>query len=454
MSKRSLIKKYNVSGPRYTSYPTALKMRELIDPVGVGESLSISKFRKKEISIYIHLPFCASLCWYCGCNKVISRNPADADRYLDYLKKDFELSAPYLPDGHVVTQLHLGGGTPTFLSPKQLMQLSLIIRQFVNLSPQVECSVEMDPRFLTKAHVQVLRSIGFNRASIGVQDMDPVVQKAIHRIQPFEQNVEVMGWLRESGFESVNMDLIYGLPAQTPAGFADTVDKVISMRPERLAVYNYAHLPDHFPSQRLISEESLPSADDKITMLQATIERFEEAGYVYIGMDHFALPSDELAKAKKAGTLQRNFQGYSTHAGCDIWAFGISAISQIGNQMLQRHKSLEEYYHALDAGILPFSKGYWLSYDDLLRRDVIMKLMCGLAIKWNSFDDEWNIYSRLYFARERSKLGHLEADGLLTHNEFGIQITEKGRLFLRNIAMVFDAYLPEEPVAGTYSKTV
>jgi oxygen-independent coproporphyrinogen-3 oxidase len=454
MSISNLITKYNRTGPRYTSYPTALLLEPVKDVQIVEQTLTWAAKSRKDISLYIHLPFCKSLCWYCGCNKVISRNSKDADIYLDYLEKDFTKTQKFIPERHSVTQVHLGGGTPTFLSPEQLMRLKLMIEQHFNLDPAAECSVEMDPRYLTKAQIQVLRGIGFNRASIGVQDLNEEVQKAIHRIQPYDLNKQVVKWLREAEFTSINMDLIYGLPEQNMERFADTLQKVVAMKPERLAIYNYAHLPDMFPSQRLINESSLPSATEKIKMLTHTIDYLRSAGYVYIGMDHFALPSDELSMALQDGTLQRNFQGYSTRAGTETWAFGASAISQIGPYMTQRHKLLEDYYKALDEDRIPIQKSYLLNSDDLLRREVIMKLMCGLQLEWEKLDVEFKIYSSEYFAEEIEALAELESDGLVITGEKGIIVTEKGRLFLRNIAMVFDAYLPKNASKGSYSRTV
>jgi oxygen-independent coproporphyrinogen III oxidase len=454
MTTSKLISKYNRTGPRYTSYPTALLLEPVKDQQTVEQTLSWAAKSRKDISLYIHLPFCRSLCWYCGCNKVISRNSKDADTYLDYLQKDFERTRKFIPSRHSVTQVHLGGGTPTFLSPEQLMRLKLMMEEYFNLDPAAECSVEMDPRYLSKAQIQVLRGIGFNRASIGVQDLNEEVQKAIHRIQPYDLNKQVVKWLREAEFTSINMDLIYGLPEQNLTRFADTLQKVVAMKPERLAIYNYAHLPDMFPSQRLIDESKLPDAAEKIEMLTYTIDYLRSAGYVYIGMDHFALPTDELSVALQDGTLQRNFQGYSTRSGTETWAFGASAISQIGPFMTQRHKLLEDYYKALDENRIPIQKSYLLNSDDLLRRDVIMKLMCGLQLKWEELDETYQIFSTEYFSEEIDALSELEADGLVICGEKGIVVTEKGRLFLRNIAMVFDAYLPKNASKGSYSKTI
>lgn len=453
MLTTELITKYNTSGPRYTSYPTALLMQP-ISGSQMQQTLTWAAKTRKDISLYIHLPFCRSLCWYCGCNKVISRNSKDADVYLDYLEKDFELTKKFIPVRHKVTQVHLGGGTPTFLSPEQLMRLRLLIQEYFNLHPEAECSVEMDPRYLTKAQIQVLRGVGFNRASIGVQDLNEEVQKAIHRIQPYDLNKQIVKWLREAEFTSINMDLIYGLPAQNLQRFADTLQKVVGMKPERLAIYNYAHLPNMFPSQRLINDNLLPSANEKIEMLKYTIEYLRSAGYVYIGMDHFALPGDELSSALRDGTLQRNFQGYSTRGGTETWAFGASAISQVGPFMTQRYKSLDEYYAALNTGELPVQRGYLLNPDDLLRREVIMKLMCGLQLNWDQIDNEYKIFSREYFSGEIERLAGLEDDGLLVKSDDGVIVTESGRLFLRNIAMVFDAYLPKQKEQAAYSKTI
>lgn len=459
MHTHDLIRKYNISGPRYTSYPTALLLKPVSNPDHFRRELLMLADTGRELSLYIHLPFCRSLCWYCGCNKVISRNGKDADRYLDYLEKDFALTREFLPVNRRVTQVHLGGGTPTFLSPDQMMRLKLLIEQYFEIVPDAECSVEMDPRYLTRSQVQVLRAIGFNRASIGVQDLNEKVQKAIHRIQSFDTNRQAVEWLRESGFKSVNIDLIYGLPAQTPKGFASTLKKVMKLRPERLAIYNYAHLPDLFPAQKLIDQALLPSPEAKIEMLQYTIDFLRDRGYEYIGMDHFAMPEDELTVARKEGSLQRNFQGYSTRRGTETWAFGSSAISQTGPVMWQKYKSLQDYYAAIDRNELPVHKSYTLSADDILRREVIMRLMCGLAIDWDDLDLEFQVDSRRYFASERDDLKGLELDGLLIQDESGIKVTEHGRLFLRNIAMKFDAWLPKQSVQSSafrpvYSRTI
>jgi len=454
LSTSTLIKKYNVAGPRYTSYPTALLLGPVSELSDVHTAIDKAITPQKDISIYIHLPFCRSLCWYCGCNKVISRKVSDADTYLAYLEKDFAIAARQLPSDHRVTQLHLGGGTPTFLSPEQLMRLNLKLREYFNIDLNAESSVEMDPRYMTNAQVQVLRGTGFNRASIGVQDLNPEVQQAIHRIQPFEQNRDVTKWLRKAGFKSVNMDLIYGLPLQTPDRFANTIEQVLTLRPERLAIYNYAHIPNLFPAQKLIADETLPKPDEKLQMLQFAIERLTKAGYVYIGMDHFALPGDELSRARQDGTLQRNFQGYSTRAGTDTWAFGVSAISQIGPAMTQRHKDIKTYYESLDRDEIPVTKMYVLTKDDAIRRDVIMQLMCGQKLLWADIDKQYDMDSRAYFSREMERLHELVADGLVTRDSKGINVTEAGRLFVRNIAMIFDAYLPENIEQRSFSKTV
>jgi oxygen-independent coproporphyrinogen III oxidase len=450
----SLIKKYNVPGPRYTSYPTALLLGPVPSVTEAEKTIASAVKPGRDISIYIHLPFCRALCWYCGCNKVITRNTNDASVYLEYLEKDFRLAARTLPADHRVTQLHLGGGTPTFLTPEQLMRLTLKLQEYFTIDPDAECSVEMDPRYMTTSQVQILRGIGYNRASIGVQDLNMEVQKAIHRIQPFEQNREVTRWLRQAGFQSVNMDLIYGLPHQTPERFANTIEQILTLRPERLAIYNYAHMPHLFPAQKLIHDESLPTPDQKLQMLQYSIERLTNAGYIYIGMDHFALPDDELAKARAEGTLQRNFQGYSTRAGTEMWAFGVSAISQIGPVMVQRHKDIKTYYASLDRDELPVSKIYKLTRDDIIRRDVIMELMCGQALRWAHIDERHGIDSRQYFQAEVARLGGMIQDGLVSVDEKGIYVSDSGRLFVRNIAMVFDAWLPENIELRSYSKTV
>lgn len=449
-----LIRKYNRSGPRYTSYPTTLLLKPISKMDQFYRDLRMVSDTGKELSLYIHLPFCRTLCWYCGCNKVISRNLKDADRYLDYLERDFQLTNAHLPVGRTVTQVHFGGGTPTFLSPEQLLRLKLLIQQYFDILPDAECSVEMDPRHMTKAHVQMLKSIGFNRASIGVQDLNEEVQMAIHRVQPFDINQLATQWLRDAGFQSINMDLIYGLPAQTPTLFAKTLEDIIELKPDRLAIYNYAHLPEMFASQRLINADLMPTPEQKLEMLQHSIEFLKREGFIYIGMDHFARPDDDLAQALKDGSLQRNFQGYSTRRGTETWAFGSSAISQTGPVMWQRYKSLNDYYAAIDRGEMPVHKAYKLSADDILRKDIIMRLMCGLALDWHDLDLEYQTNTQVYFREELRKLDVLEADGLVESDAAGVRVTEKGRLFLRNIAMIFDAWLPEKASKPSFSKTI
>jgi oxygen-independent coproporphyrinogen-3 oxidase len=446
-----LITKYSVPGPRYTSYPTAPHFTEAVTWPTLQEAIRRNNATERELSLYFHLPFCQSLCWFCGCNTVITHDQGKSAVYLEYLKKEVALLKPLLNPRRSVGQLHFGGGTPTFLRPDEIRALGDLIHANFKLADHAETGVETDPRGLTRDHLRALREIGFNRISMGVQDNNPVVQKAVHRIQPAELNATVVQWIREAGFQSLNIDLIYGLPHQTPESFGATLDQVLGWRPDRFAVFNYAHVPWMKRAQRVL--KVLPTPDQKLALLKATIEKLTAEGYAYIGMDHFARADDELAIAQKQKTLQRNFQGYSTHGGADIYSFGMSSISQTDCVYWQNHKELPKYYAALDAGQSPQIKGYVLTDDDKIRRQTIMRLMCDLALDYQGMSRLLGLDFAAYFAAELASLRDMEADGLLHRTTAGLTVTDLGRLLIRNLAMRFDAYLPKETEAR-FSRTI
>ncbi len=438
-----LIKKYNVPGPRYTSYPPATQFSDELTVETWLAEVRANNEAERDLSLYFHLPFCQSLCWFCGCNTVITTQQGKSAIYLTYLEKELALLKPLLNPKRKVVQLHFGGGTPTFLLPDEIRALGKMIHSHFVVAEEAEAGVEIDPRRLTRDHLSALREIGFNRVSFGVQDNNPIVQKAVHRIQPFELTKTVVGWVREAGFSSVNLDLIYGLPYQTAESFGQTLDEVLQLRPDRFAVFNYAHVPWIKPAQKILKEEALPSPELKLELLKLTIEKLTSEGYVYIGMDHFARSDDELAVAQRKKTLQRNFQGYSTCAGADIYAFGVSSISQIEGMYWQNRKELPAYYAALDEGKLPLAKGYVLTADDQVRQQTIMRLMCDLELDYAAMSALLNLDFARYFASELTSLDDLEADGLVVKTLASVIVTDLGRLLIRNIAMRFDAYVPE-----------
>ncbi len=448
-----LVKKYNVAGPRYTSYPPATQFTDQVSSESILENVRANNREAKPLSLYFHLPFCESLCWFCGCTTVITTSQDKSRGYIDYLGKEIALVKPMLHPGRKVTQLHFGGGTPTFSHPDHLRVLGEKIHANFDLSPDVEAAVEVDPRRLTQDHLKALREIGFNRVSMGVQDNDPLVQKTVHRIQPFEMTAQVADWVREAGFASLNVDLIFGLPYQTPASFEKTLDEVIALQPDRFAVFSFAYVPWMKPAQKILKTEILPTAETKLQLLKLTIEKLDDAGYVYIGMDHFAKATDELAVAQQKRTLQRNFQGYSTHGGADIYAFGMSSISQAENAYWQNIKDLPKYYEAVDAGRMPIARGCLLTRDDIIRRRTIMEIMCNLGADYAALSRELEISFADYFATELASLDDLEADGLLSRSAQRLVITDLGRLFIRNIAMRFDVYLPKQG-ERRFSKTI
>ncbi len=454
----ALYRKYDMPGPRYTSYPTAPHFRSDFGEAAYRAEAAASNERliPRSLSLYVHIPFCESLCYYCACSKIITRRPEKAAVYLDYLERELALQGELFDADRLVTQLHLGGGTPTYLDDAQLRRLVHAVSRYFPVAPERarEFSVEVDPRALGPETISVLRDLGMNRISLGVQDVDPTVQRAINRIQPAEQVEDTIRQARRSGFRSINLDLIYGLPHQTLAGFDTTLDAVLGWRPERLSVYNYAHLPSRVKAQKLIRNEDLPSPEEKLQILRHTVERLTDAGYRFIGMDHFALPDDGLARAMDDGSLQRNFQGYSTHGDCDLVALGVSGIGMVGDAYSQNSSHLNAYYRALDAGRLPVQRGYRLDGDDLLRRALIEAIMCRSTIRFEHFEVAFDIDFRDYFGRELEMLAPMEADGLLQRYPDRIEIRPVGRLLLRNIAMIFDAYLGREQVVVQYSRTV
>jgi len=449
----TLIKKFNVPGPRYTSYPTAVQF-EMIEPHALGDYLQDRNQSPRDISLYVHLPFCASLCWYCGCTTVITKQNGKADEYLDYLEKEMQYYSALLHPQHVVKQLHYGGGTPTFLSPKQLRRLGAMVHRYFNMNEQTEFGVELDPRTFTQERLEALVESGMNRASVGFQDVNEEVQLAIHRIQPLELVQHCMDQLREAGIKSINLDVIYGLPMQTRERFANTLRAIKQLDPDRVAIYSYAHVPWIKPAQKLLEDKEMPTADEKMQLLLDAIDYMEHIGMDHIGMDHFAKPNDELNIALRDNTLQRNFQGYSTMAGLDLYALGMSSISSVGGYYFQNEKELEGWTAAIESRGNAWKKGVLLNREDELRRAVIMQLMCSRNLSFREIWDQWYINAQEYFREELELLKPLQEDGLLTLSEDGIKIHAPGRFFLRNIAMAFDEYLPKKTIPMMYSQTV
>jgi len=438
-----LIRRYDKAGPRYTSYPTAVQFHEGFGEADYRRQAAMSNQAGGPLSLYFHIPFCDTVCFYCACNKITTKDRSKAEEYLEALFEEIRMQAELFDDDRVVDQLHWGGGTPTFLSHDQMRSLMETTGRHFRLrdDDQGEYSIEIDPREATPETIRVLREIGFNRISLGVQDFDPVVQKAVNRIQSEEETFAVMDAAREHGFHGISVDLIYGLPHQTAETFLKTVDRVIEASPDRLSVFNYAHLPERFKPQRRIREEDLPSAAEKLRILESTARRLEDAGYVFIGMDHFAKPDDPLAKAQRQGTLHRNFQGYSTHAECDMVAMGVSSIGMVHDCYSQNLKTLEPYYEAIREGRLPIEKGVEIDAEDRLRRAVITELMCHFELDMEAFGRQQGIDFGKHFAEELESLAPMEKDGLLTIKDHRIEVLPAGRLLIRNIAMAFDAYL-------------
>ncbi len=449
-------KKYDKPGPRYTSYPTApqfnesFKSEHYLDEIiktNQGENLP-------DLSLYYHLPYCDTLCYFCGCNMIITRNRDRVKEYVGYVKKEMDLLRSYLLAERKVAQLHWGGGTPTHLNPDEIDDLASYINTCFSFNTNSENGCEIDPRGMTKAHLEALRNNGFNRISMGVQDFNEKVQKATNRIQPEDMTRQAVGWIRELGFQSLNLDLIYGLPFQSAETFAETVDKIIDISPDRIAVFNYAHVPWMKKHMALIRPEDLPVPEEKLNILKMVIEKLTSAGYVFIGMDHFAKPNDDLAVALNEKKLYRNFQGYSTNADADLYAFGITAISQLQKVYAQNYKTEKEYYNSLDQETLPITKGYRLNDDDEIRRFVIMRVMCDFELNFKAVEEKFKIDFKKYFAWGLSNLKEMEEDDLLTVDADGLKVTEMGRLLIRNIAMNFDGYIERKEDKARYSRTV
>ncbi|CAN7339302.1 oxygen-independent coproporphyrinogen III oxidase [Pseudoxanthomonas sp. LjRoot168] len=460
MFDADLLRRYDTPGPRYTSYPTAPQFSARFGaPELRAHAASTNGLEHaRPLSLYVHVPFCTSPCFYCGCNRVITRDKARGELYLDYLYREIARMAPLFDSGRPVVQLHFGGGTPNFLTPAQIADCVAELRsQFTFADPAtMDFSIELDPRFVTPADIAELAAVGFTRASLGVQDFDPGVQKAVNRLQGVEETLSIVAACREHGMRSVNIDLIYGLPKQTRDGFARTLEIVLDARPDRIAVYSYAHLPQLFKPQQRIADADLPDREIKLALLQGAIERLVAAGYVYIGMDHFALPDDELARAQARGDLHRNFMGYTTHAESDLIGLGVSAISHIGDSFSQNPRDIASWERAIDDGRMPVWRGMPLDRDDVLRAEVIQELMCHGRLDYARIGRRYDIVFTDYFADALSRLAPLADDGLLTFTRVGIQATPKGRLLLRVIAMCFDRYLPAAPSPDTprFSRTI
>ena len=451
-----LIRRMDRNGPRYTSYPTADRF---IEAFGSETYQSWAGRRniggiRRALSLYVHLPFCSTICFFCACNKVVTRDRGKGDKYLDYLFREIDLQGPLFSDDKLIEQMHWGGGTPTFFSMDQLAALWQKLEQYFSFLRDGEYSIEVDPRSVDAAGMHALRNMGFNRVSLGVQDFDPQVQQAVNRVQSETQTLEVIAAARQAGFASVNVDLIYGLPRQDLLSFNRTLVQVIAAAPDRIAVYNYAHLPARFKPQRRIVEAELPSPDVKLRLLGLATQRLGEAGYAYIGMDHFAKPTDALALAQRNGHLHRNFQGYSTHADCDLIGLGVSAIGAIGPTYSQNHRALEDYYDSLDRGVLPVARGIELSADDLLRRAVIQALACQFRLSKKSIEISYLVEFDRYFVEELADLGGLAVDGLVELDQEWIVVTPRGRMLIRNICMVFDKYLRRERETMRYSRVI
>ena len=441
-----LIRRYDLAGPRYTSYPTAVQFHSQVGSFDLLHALRDSRKAQRPLSLYVHVPFCANICYYCACNKVITKDRGRALPYLQRLEQEIQLIACHLDPKQTAEQLHFGGGTPTFLSHDELRQLMAQLRKHFNLldDDSGDYGIEIDPREADWSTMGLLRELGFNRVSIGLQDLDPEVQRAVNRLQSLDQTRAVIDAARTLQFRSINIDLIYGLPKQTVENFARTVDEVISLQPDRLSVFNYAHLPERFMPQRRINSEDLPAPAEKLQMLQRTIEQLTAAGYRYIGMDHFALADDELAIAQEESTLQRNFQGYTTHGHCDLIGLGVSAISQIGDLYCQNSSDLNEYQNALASSHLGTSRGLVCNQDDRIRREVIQQLMCNFSLDFSTIEQQFNLDFRGYFAELWPQLSAMAKDGLIQLDRDAVIVLPAGRLLVRSVCMVFDAYLQQQ----------
>ena len=453
-------KKYDKPGPRYTSYPTAPQFNEKFTQEDYIDEIVKTNYGNNlpDLSLYFHLPYCDTLCFFCGCNMLITRNRDRIKEYIKYVQKEIDLLRTYLLPDRKVAQHHWGGGTPTHLNPDEIDLLASYISKSFDFKLDSENSCEIDPRELTKAHLEALRNNGFNRKSMGVQDFNDKVQKAINRIQPEDITRQAVEWVRELGYQSINLDLIYGLPFQTAKSFADTVDKIIDISPDRIALFNYAHVPWIKKHMALIHQEDLPTPEVRLKILKSSVEQLTAAGYIFIGMDHFAKPDDELSIALKEKKLYRNFQGYSTNAGTDLYAMGITSISQLKNIYAQNYKTEKEYYKSLNDEIIPTAKGYKLSEDDHIRREVIMRLMCDFELDFKSIEEKVHINFKDYFAKglnaDDGGLREMQNDELVEISDKEIIVKDMGRLLIRNIAMNFDGYIERKEDKARYSRTV
>jgi oxygen-independent coproporphyrinogen-3 oxidase len=453
---QALIGRYDQSGPRYTSYPTAVQFHEGFGPEQYRAAARASNASGRPLSLYFHIPFCDTVCFYCACNKVATKDRSRAQPYLERVYRELEMQGALFDRDRPVEQLHWGGGTPTFISPEQMRELMTVTGRHFHLldDDSGEYSIEIDPREVTDETIGLLREIGFNRMSLGLQDLDPKVQKAVNRIQTAEETFGALRAARREGFRSISMDLIYGLPLQTVKSFITTLDRVLEAEPDRLSIFNYAHLPERFKPQRRINEAELPTPDQKLEILQQVGEHLARAGYVYIGMDHFARPDDELAVAQREGHLYRNFQGYSTHAHCDLVAVGVTSIGMVGNTYAQNMRTLDEYYARIDAGELAVFRGIELSRDDELRRAVITQLICHFTLDTARIARDWDIRFQDYFSPELARLEQMAADGLVRFAGDRLDVLPAGRLLIRNICMVFDRYLGGEGQTVRFSKVI
>jgi len=450
-----IIQRYDMAGPRYTSYPTAPQFRESFSEMALLNAISRSNKKSRPLSLYFHIPFCESLCYYCGCNKIVTPNKSRSMSYVKRVIQEVELQAGLFDRSRSVKQLHWGGGTPTFINDDEMTLLMKATRKHFNLldHDEGEYSIEIHPGKVSSSTMTHLRKLGFNRVSMGIQDFDPQVQKAVNRFNSFKEVDELVCSLRADQYQSISMDLIYGLPHQNAKTFETTLNKVIALSPDRLSLFNYAHMPHLFKSQQLIREEDLPAAEQKLALLHFAIDQLQSAGYVYIGMDHFAKPTDELVKAQQEGKMQRNFQGYSTHGDCDLLAFGVSAISAIDNVYVQNAKGINEYQAKVDSGVLPYVKGFTLNAEDELRKFIINKIICHFELNFSEVKTVFDVDVPLYFAQELAQLQPMIEDGLLSIDESGLKVHNSGRMLIRRICMVFDEYL-NSPNQIRFSKII
>jgi len=449
-----LIRSYDKSGPRYTSYPTAVQFTDKFSSSDYQQQIELSNSRNGNLSLYFHIPFCDTICFYCGCNKIVTKNRNRAEPYLERLYKEIEMQGSLFDSKRLVNQLHWGGGTPTFINNEQMQKLMEVTRKHFNLlsDDSGEYSIEIDPREANKNTIVLLRELGFNRISLGVQDFNPLVQKAVNRIQSIEETEEVIVAARDSGFHSVSIDLIYGLPHQNVETFTETLTKVIDLNPDRLSIFNYAHLPEMFKTQRQINSDDIPSPQVKLEILQQAIHQLTSAGYLYIGMDHFAKPEDELSIAQNKKNLYRNFQGFSTHADCDLIGLGVTSIGKVANCYSQNVKTMDEYYELIDNNQLPVFRGIELNDDDLLRREVINQLICHYFLDFQKIEQQFNVKFSSYFKDELTQLSQMQEDGLLSLSNNDITVHPIGYLLIRNICMVFDKYLANS--SSSFSKVI